>query len=57
MKQYVVNDVESNTRLDKIISDLDCTISRTAIKRLIEESKITVNGKKEKPSYQVKNRR
>ena len=55
MKQYVVNDVESNTRLDKIISDLDCTISRTAIKRLIEESKITVNGKKEKPSYQVKN--
>lgn len=55
MKQYVVNDVEDNCRLDKIISNLDCTISRTAVRRLIEENKVTVNGKKEKPSYEVKN--
>ncbi len=55
MKQYIINNNENNSRLDKVISILDNTISRTAVKRLIEEDKITVNGKKEKPSYEVKN--
>lgn len=54
MKQYIINDNEDKNRLDKIISTLDNTISRTSVKRLIEEDKITVNGKKEKPSYEVK---
>lgn len=54
MKQYIIQENENNNRLDKIISILDNTISRTAVKRLIEEDKIIVNGKKEKPSYEVK---
>lgn len=54
MKQYTVQENEQNFRLDKIITVLDNTISRTAVKRLIEENKITVNGKVEKPSYEVK---
>lgn len=54
MKQYTIKEDECNNRLDKIISILDNTISRTTVKRLIEENKITVNGKTEKPSYEVK---
>lgn len=54
MKQYTITNNEEKNRLDKIISILDDTISRTSVKRLIEEEKITVNGRKEKPSYEVK---
>ncbi len=54
MKQYTITNNEEKNRLDKIISILDDTISRTSVKRLIEEKKITVNGRKEKPSYEVK---
>ncbi len=55
MKQFIIDSNEEKNRLDKVISGLDNTISRTAVKRLIDEDKITVNGKKEKPSYEVKN--
>lgn len=54
MKQFTITNNEEKIRLDKIISTLDDTISRTSVKRLIEEGKITVNGKEEKPSYEVK---
>lgn len=54
MKQFIINSNENKNRLDKVISFLDDTISRTTVKRLIDEDKITVNGKKEKPSYEVK---
>lgn len=54
MKQYTIQENEANIRLDKIITTLDNSISRTAVKRLIEENKITINGKTEKPSYEVK---
>ena len=54
MKQYTITNNEEKNRLDKIISTLDNAISRTSVKRLIEEEKITVNGRKEKPSYEVK---
>lgn len=55
MKQYIIDEKKQNNRLDKVISIIDDTISRTAVKRLIEENKITVNGNSEKPSYEVKN--
>lgn len=55
MKQYTIQESEANDRLDKVITTLDNTISRTAVKRLIEEGKITINKRKEKPSYEVKN--
>ena len=54
MKEYIIENDKANSRLDKIISILDNTISRTAVKRLIEENKIRVNGNVSKPSYEVK---
>ena len=52
MKNY---EIKSNNleRLDKVLSDLDKTLSRTAIQRLINEEKILVNNKKAKASYKV----
>jgi len=41
-------------RLDKAIAELDSDISRMMIQKLIEDNKVLVNGKKEKPSYKVK---
>ena len=40
-------------RIDAYIPMVDENYSRTAIQRLIEEQKITVNGQKVKPSYKV----
>ena len=37
LKEYIIESDKANNRLDKIISVLDDTISRTAVKRLIEE--------------------
>ena len=45
---------KDGNRLDKWIAEQDKTLSRTAIARLLEEGKITVNGKKVKASYVVK---
>lgn len=41
--KYVVKENQSGERLDKAITELDSEISRMAIKRLLEEEKITVN--------------
>ncbi len=41
-------------RLDKAIAELDKDISRMMIQKLINDNKITVNGKIEKSSYKVK---
>lgn len=54
MKLYTVQEKEENNRLDKLITTIDNTISRTAVKRLIEAGKIKINSKIEKPSYEVK---
>lgn len=40
-------------RLDKVVALLDGTISRTHIQKLMDEMKITVNGKWQKASYKV----
>lgn len=45
---------KDGNRLDKWIAEQDKTLSRTAIARLLEEGKITVNGKNVKASYVVK---
>lgn len=54
MKQYIINQEQTGNRLDKIISIIDSDVSRTAVKRLIDEEKILVNGLKQKASYEVK---
>ena len=53
MKEYKITKNEENIRIDKLISDLEKDISRTAIKRMIEEGTILVNGKEVKTSYKV----
>ena len=54
MKQYIVKEEDSGNRLDKIITVFDNEISRTAVKRLIDEKNILVNGQETKASYIVK---
>ena len=53
MQEYKIRQDEQNIRLDKIIASIDNSISRTSMQRLIEEGKILVNEKQEKPSYKV----
>ena len=53
MQVYKIRQDEQNIRLDKIIASIDNSISRTSVQRLIEEGKILVNEKQEKPSYKV----
>ena len=53
MQEYKIKQGEQNTRLDKVIANIDNSISRTSVQRLVEEGKILVNQKQEKPSYKV----
>lgn len=53
MQEYKIGEEEKNIRLDKVITNIDNNISRTSMQRLIEEGKILVNKKQEKPSYKV----
>ena len=55
MKKELIVENEESKRIDAYISE-NTEYSRTAVQRLIEEEKITVNGKKEKASYKVQNR-
>ena len=50
-KEYIVKN--SGVRLDKALAELDKDLSRMAIQKLIEENKVVVNKKIEKPSYKV----
>ena len=54
MKKELIVENEESKRIDAYISE-NTEYSRTAVQRLIEENKITVNGKKEKASYKVQN--
>ena len=54
MKKEIIVESEEQKRIDAYISE-NTEYSRTAVQRLIEEEKITVNGKKEKASYKVQN--
>ena len=54
MNNRILNVTEEGERLDKAISKIDNELSRMTIQRLIQEGKILVNGKKQKPSYLLK---
>ena len=54
MKKEIIVKNDELKRIDAYISE-NTEYSRTAVQRLIEEEKITVNGKKEKASYKVQN--
>ena len=51
MEKVVVEENTQKKRIDSYIVDKNINLSRTAIKRLLDEGKILVNGKQEKPSY------
>lgn len=53
MNEYKIKKEDEGIRLDKIISELEQNISRTAIQRMIEEGNILVNGNDVKTSYKV----
>ena len=52
IKTIIVENGEQK-RIDAYIPIVDKDYSRTAVQRLIDEEKITINGKKIKPSYKV----
>ena len=52
--KYIVTFKESGQRLDKAVAMLNSELSRSFITKLIDEGKITINGKVEKPSFKVK---
>lgn len=54
MNEYKINDSEVNIRLDKVITILNKDLSRSMIQKLLEDGKILVNSKIEKPSYKTK---
>ena len=54
METFVVTYKEANYRLDKALSIFKSDLSRSYISKLIEEGKVLVNNKVEKPSYKVK---
>ena len=49
-----VSDEFAGTRLDKFISESRKEISRSHIKKLIEENQILINNKPSKPSYRIR---
>lgn len=53
MKEFKVEQEQNNIRIDKLISDLEKDMSRTAIQRMIEEGNILVNGKQVRTSYKA----
>ena len=53
MNKLIVDNENAGTRLDAYIASKIDSISRTNVKRLIEEEHITVNGKSSKVSYKV----
>ena len=52
VKDIIVSE-EEKLRLDSYIAKKDEELSRSMIQKLLDESKITVNGNKEKASYKV----
>ena len=52
--KYIVSFKENGERLDKALALLNSELSRSFITKLIDEGKITVNSKIEKPSFKVK---
>lgn len=53
MKQIEVLEIDAKQRLDKFLAEKEPELSRTMIKKLIEEGQIVVNGKIVKTSYLV----
>ncbi len=53
-KEYEISEKEDGIRLDKAITLLNEEITRATAQKLLEDDKVLVNGKMEKPSYKVR---
>jgi len=53
-KEFVVQEDEKETRIDKLLADLLPGLSRSKWQGLIDDGQVTVAGSERKPSYQVK---
>ena len=53
IKEIIVEQSEEKNRLDSYIASKDSELSRSMIKKLLEDGKITVNGEITKASYKV----
>lgn len=53
MKKIIINEGMAGNRIDKTLNQIGVLISRAEVQRLIEESKIQVNGKQTKASYKL----
>lgn len=51
MQKIIIQEEQKGERLDKAIAKIDDKITRTMAKKMIEEGKILINGKIQKPSY------
>ncbi|MDQ2973461.1 MAG: RluA family pseudouridine synthase [bacterium] len=54
MKQVVVDDTTQKQRLDILVGSLFPQISRKFINKLVESSKVLVNGQSSKPGYKLR---
>ena len=52
MEKFIVDNLDAKKRIDAYLAN-KTGLSRVNIQRLIEDSKISVNGSKTKPSYKV----
>lgn len=53
IKKIIVKALDEKTRLDSYITKVDEDLSRSMVQKLLEDDKITVNDKIQKPSYKV----
>ncbi|HCC03448.1 MAG TPA: RNA pseudouridine synthase [Clostridiales bacterium] len=51
--KIIINEELKGKRIDSFISKYNTELTRSTVQRLIEETQITVNGKKTKPSYKT----
>ena len=50
---YVITDDLEGERIDKVISELSESFSRTYIRKMLDEKRVTLNGKNVKASQAV----
>ena len=53
MEKYIVGNQDSGKRLDTYLSEMNKDLSRTMIKKIIDNNGVTVNEKQQKVSYKV----
>lgn len=54
MREYVVKE-EAGNRIDKAVSNLDNSLTRATVQRMIDNGNILVNGSHVKSSYKLNN--